>query len=473
MLKLASTYVLASSLPATYRFGRRNSTNPLAYDRSERFERSWICLAPQSLGPWLGRGASRRAGVGRVRMSTRLSILCVMVVASLLSGCLSPIAMHRAVLEYDRTVSTVEAELLLLNIARARHHRPVHFTAVSSVAATFDFRTNAGIRGGIGSVTDSSERPINLEYGVSVAENPTVTIIPISGEEFTKRILRPLEETQFDFLAHQGFDINMILRLMARGMVLEEGENGRQVLFNSPGRKEEYAGFRKRLLHLASLQQARALYIEPLSYEEPFPVALDRALTPTEVVAALDKGYRWSVKNQPSSQHLTRKVIGRLVIANYEPWRLSNEERHRLNEEILRFPLDYVFVDIRPGYPGGEWPMRGVIQLRSFNAIIGFVARGISEEPGFHVDPDPRTGPISMNPDHVLDIDETARAPNDSEFSVQFEGSYYSISKFPVSGGMVPSWNQEAFAVLSNLFQMTVTDVSNVKTPIISIPKGG
>jgi hypothetical protein len=38
---------------------------------------------------------------------------------------------------------------------------------------------------------------------------------------------------------------------------------------------------------------------------------------------------------------------------------------------------------------------------------------------------------------------------------------------------MEPSWNQEAFAVLSDLFQMTVTDISNVKTPIISIAKGG
>ena len=36
---------------------------------------------------------------------------------------------------------------------------------------------------------------------------------------------------------------------------------------------------------------------------------------------------------------------------------------------------------------------------------------------------------------------------------------------------MVPSWNQEAFAVLANLFQMTVTDVSNVRTPAITIAK--
>src|SRR5499427_9178244 len=144
-----------------------------------------------------------------------LKILYAGIILPILTGCLSPIALHRAVLEYDRTVSQVEAELLLLNIARARHHRPVHFTAVSSVAATFDFRTNVGIRGGFGPSTDPSERPLTLEYGASVAENPTVTIVPISGEEFTKRILRPLEESHFDFLAHQGFDINMILRLMA------------------------------------------------------------------------------------------------------------------------------------------------------------------------------------------------------------------------------------------------------------------
>lgn len=80
------------------------------------------------------------------------TLLSTLTLASALSlsGCLSPIAMHRAVIEYDRTVSYVEADLLLLNIARARAHRPVHFTAVSSVAATFDFRVNAGITGNIG-----------------------------------------------------------------------------------------------------------------------------------------------------------------------------------------------------------------------------------------------------------------------------------------------------------------------------------
>jgi len=60
-------------------------------------------------------------------------------VLSVLSGCVSPIALHRAVLEYDRATANIQAEMLLLNIARAGRGEPIHFTAVSSVAATFKF----------------------------------------------------------------------------------------------------------------------------------------------------------------------------------------------------------------------------------------------------------------------------------------------------------------------------------------------
>ncbi|WP_447977481.1 hypothetical protein [Candidatus Nitrospira bockiana] len=389
-----------------------------------------------------------------------------------LTGCLSPIAMHRAVLEYDRTTSRVEAELLLLNIARARHYRPLHFTAVSSVAATFDFRVNAGISGSIGRAVDPDQRPITLDYSTTVAENPTITIIPITGEEFTKRVLRPFEEAHVEFLAHQGFDINMILRLMARSITMES-HGGRRVLFNAASRGGSYEEFRRRLLHLAGLDEARRLFIEPVTYEEAFPLAGDRPLSPADAVAALEHGYRWSMPADGRPAALIKKVVGRIAITNYDVTLLSNEERHRLNEAIERYSRDSVFVDIRPGFPGGDYPMRGTIQLRSFNAILAFVARGIAEEPGFHVDPDPRTGFVPRNPAHVLDVEEADRAPADAEFAVEFEGKAYFIRKVPLSQGMVPSWNQEAFAVLANLFQMTVTDVSGAKTPIISIPKGG
>ena len=77
--------------------------------------------------------------------SIRMVLPFLVLLFILLSGCLSPIAMHQAVLSYDQTVTRVNSEQLLMNIVRARYHRPVHFTRVSSVAATFDFRMTAGI----------------------------------------------------------------------------------------------------------------------------------------------------------------------------------------------------------------------------------------------------------------------------------------------------------------------------------------
>ncbi len=388
----------------------------------------------------------------------------------LLTGCLSPIAMHRAVIEYDRTVSYVEADLLLLNIARARHHRPVHFTAVSSVAATFDFRTSAGISGGLGRAPEAAERAINLEYSASVAENPTITIVPITGEEFTKRVLRPLDEDKFEFLVHQGYDINMVLRLMARGIAIETDE-GPRVLFNQPSQGEGYAEFRRRLLHLAGLDAERKLFVEPILFEESQTVRTNRPPNPDEVVAALEKGFRWEGDQEGKVHTVRRKAVGRLLIANYDVKRLSNEERRRLHEEAQRYPPDYIMVDIRPGFPGGEYPLHGSILLRSMNAIIGFVARGIEEEPEMMVSPDSRTKTVVRNPARTLEIEESTWQPGGYEFSVQFDDRYYSIRKFPVSQGMVPSWNQEAFAVLSNLFQMTVTDLTRYPTPAIAIAK--
>jgi len=388
----------------------------------------------------------------------------------LLTGCLSPIAMHKAVIEYDRTVSYVEADLLLLNIARARHHRPVHFTAVSSVAATFDFRTSAGITGGFGPAPEAAERAINLEYSTSVAENPTITIVPITGEEFTKRVLRPLDEDKLEFLVRQGYDINMVLRLMARGIALDNGR-GPVVLFNAPSQGEDYIEFRRRLLHLAGLDAERKLFVGPILFEESHTVRTNRPPNPDEVVGALEKGFRWDGDSEGKVHTVRRKAIGRLLIANYDPAGLSNEERWKLHEDAQRFPPDYVMVDIRSGLPGGEYPLKGAILLRSMNAIIAFVARSIEEEPETMVSPDPRTTTVVRNPAQTLEIEESASQPEDVEFSVPFDGRYYSIRKYPVSQGMVPSWNQEAFAVLSNLFQMTVTDLTKYPTPAIAIAK--
>lgn len=151
-------------------------------------------------------------------------------------------------------------------------------------------------------------------------------------------------------------------------------------------------------------------------------MALDHPMTRQ----ALDKGYQW-VRDKEDNAQLTRRVTGRMAITNYDPGSLSNDERRRLHLEEDRHPRNYVFVDVRSGYPGGGYPWHGQIKLRSFNAILGFLARGISDELEFDVEPDARSGPAPRNPVRTLAITESNSRPSDTVFAAKLDGRWYSI----------------------------------------------
>jgi hypothetical protein len=60
------------------------------------------------------------------------------------AGCASTVALDHGVVAYDRTIAESVSKQLLLDIARARHNEPMHFTAVSSIAATYKLTFSAG-----------------------------------------------------------------------------------------------------------------------------------------------------------------------------------------------------------------------------------------------------------------------------------------------------------------------------------------
>ena len=130
-----------------------------------------------------------------------------------------------------------------------------------------------------------------------------------------------------------------------------------------------------------------------------------------------------------------------------------------------------ILVDVRPGYPGGDYPIQGKLSLRSFNEILEFIARGLGEQPEFGVEPDPRTGLIGTNPSQTLAIVESARRPEHAGVLVQYDGRFYALEG-PQDGGLtdLARWNLQAFRLLSQLVQMTVTSQA-VHPPGIVIAK--
>ncbi len=383
-----------------------------------------------------------------------------------LSGCLSTVAMHEAVLSYDRTAVQVGGEILLLNIARSRHHHSVHFTAISSVAATFNFQVSAGATPPLGAL--ESGMGLAPVFGGLMSENPTITIIPIEGEEFGKRVLAPIHENKFHMLFEQGTDLGMLLRLMVSEMRLTRGD-GQRVFSNRPSRRSEYEEFRRRVLHMVALHRQHKLFLEPIVVEETVTLPLPNQAKAgiVEIIEALKSGFRW--KQQGDGAILTRKIGGHILISNYDPDLLPNEDRRKLLDQAILLHDNETLVDIREGFPGGEYPFRGTIRMRSFLGVLQFLAQAVAEEQEYHVEQDPRSGPVPFNPPQALEITESTSKDSDAAISVPYEGKVYSIKQ-----GSDPAsvWNLEAFRLLNQLFQLTVSPSELQRTsPSITIAK--
>jgi hypothetical protein len=379
----------------------------------------------------------------------------------LISGCFSPITLNRAVTAYDEAVTDALSKQLLINIARAHHHQPIHFTGVSSIAATFDFRANAGVTPAMGGEAGAVLLPI---FGGSVAENPTFTIAPIEGEDFTKRLLTPFQGSKLLLLLRQGVDIDLLLRLMANELRVKQA--GQDIAYrNRPTDRDGYEVFRRVVLHLSAIQDHNKLYAEPLIFERTWTIPAE-AVT-AEGFKALEDGYLVSYNRDEKTYTLKRQVAGRIFITNYDPDTLSAEERMRLHDETDQWATNDVSVDIRPGRFGGEWPIRGEFRLRSFHGILNFLGQSLEEEPEYHVEKDERTPEVAENPVKTMDLLLTTSPSNETDLSIKSHGKYYAVNAL----GSQSRWNREAFRLLSQLFQMTVTEVPRAGIPSITIAK--
>jgi hypothetical protein len=396
----------------------------------------------------------------RLKSTTQLTLTGIFCSLAM-TGCLSPITLNRAVTTYDEAITDAISKQLLINIARAHQHQPIHFTGVSNIAATFDFRVSAGATPAL---TGEASRGLMPIFGGSVAENPTISIVPIEGEEFTKRLLTPYQETKFLLLLRQRYDIDLLLRLMAQELRIME--NGQEVTYrNTPADRTGYEMFRRVVTHLSVIQDQNKLHAEPLVYHRTWTIPANSVTA--EGFQALQKEYLVTYNQKDNIYTLRKHVLGRTLITNYDPATLSPDERARLIDEAEKGHLNDVSFDIRPGHVGGEYPLKGDFRLRSFNTILNFLGRSIGEDPEYHVDKDPRTPVVHENPVHTMEIVLSDGTLSGADLSIQSHGKYYAVN----TTGPLARWNREAFQMLYLLFQMTVSEVPRVGVPSITIAK--
>jgi hypothetical protein len=312
--------------------------------------------------------------------------------------------------------------------------------------------------------TGDAGRALVPIFGGSVAENPTISIAPIEGEEFTKRLLTPFQETKFLLLLRQRYDIDLLLRLIAQELRIEE--HGQEVAYrNTPGDRTGYEKFRRVVTHLSAIQDENQLYAEPLVYDRTWTIPANSVTA--EGFQALQKEYLVTYNKKDNSYTLRKQITGQILITNYDPNTLSPDERARLIDETEEGQLSDVSFDIRPGHVGGEYPIKGDFRLRSFYSILNFLGRSLEEDPEYHVEKDPRTPMVHENPVHTMGLLLSDGAPSGADLAIQSHGKYYAVN----TTGPLARWNREAFQMLYLLFQMTVSEVPRVGVPSITIAK--
>jgi hypothetical protein len=253
-------------------------------------------------------------------------------------------------------------------------------------------------------------------------------------------------------------------RIMADGIEVQN-VNGtfKRFILNWPSRPGEYEEFLKIASSLSRLNFNRQLFVGRLDFEESQRAWLpDNAASSGFFSEAIQSGYRWQRIGANDLYELTKSKTGRVTVTNYDPRALTNAERQALNALADANPNNFVLLDIRPGFPGGEFPLFGALKLRSLNVILEFVAAGIVDQTKSN-EPVSWVGEKSIREDEPLLTILVDQPTPPGAVVVSSGGHTYAVQNKP--------WDNEVFKLLYQFFQSTVQSITGVGAPSITIAK--
>ena len=102
--------------------------------------------------------------------------------------------------------------------------------------------------------------------------------------------------------------------------------------------------FRRVVLHLSSIQDRNALHAEPLIFDQEWKIP-SASLTP-DTLQNLQKDFSVAYDRRARAYRIVKRTVGRIIVTNYDPERLANDERVRLHEEAEESLDDELVIDI-------------------------------------------------------------------------------------------------------------------------------
>lgn len=113
--------------------------------------------------------------------------------------------------DYNQAIAQSWDQQLLLNLVRLRYRDTPQFLQIGSVLARYSRVQGAKAEAEFG-VLGTRRTATTTGIDLSFEEVPTITYVPLQGEEFTRHLLRPIGTQPLFLLARSGWSIERLLR---------------------------------------------------------------------------------------------------------------------------------------------------------------------------------------------------------------------------------------------------------------------
>lgn len=146
-------------------------------------------------------------------LATLCFILCVF------SGCaiVGPRSISVGRAGYNEVINKTEDEQMLLSMVKSRYGETSTLLAVSGVAANVRFSTRAGIQAGFGPDDSYEGNLVPFSGGLAYEENPTITYVPVQGEQYLRQLMRPIPlDILVLFMLNETYSSNPLALLTKR-----------------------------------------------------------------------------------------------------------------------------------------------------------------------------------------------------------------------------------------------------------------
>jgi hypothetical protein len=155
------------------------------------------------------------------KKASRQCFILVVAAMALISGCAAQGAKRvpRDRFDYNAALAHSAREQMLLNIVRSRYLEVPVFLTVSSVLTQYEYDRSIGVGGIFGISGDStnviggSEDVISGDANLGFSERPTITYLPVEGQEFSAHLLTDIPSEIIFAAAQAGWPVDVFMRI--------------------------------------------------------------------------------------------------------------------------------------------------------------------------------------------------------------------------------------------------------------------